>query len=872
MATARSGLLSLRTLNRVQPRFRTSTLRACSRCNARQYSDRPDVETHDLENLQQPESYINGSDRRAHFDNEEGGSSSSSSSVIDSTRDTRGQVESLDKDSGKAKKANVDYLNLLIQDDVHVQPGLSALDELRPRLKKGHRDLSKAMQEGWRFTSESNKDWKKTLELIKRSFTSPQLEHMCADAGVPKDLYKLYEIRGRKNAPKDVRARLLMVHRFKMEDPAMVSKRALQSQQESNETKQIPIAQLTFLLLALRAQTDVQQLLQYHGVRLRLTKRTDDGSSEPSELALLLQGPKEGIKEVEGWILAFRDSIRSFVGPVSTFSLSDSSMKGAYSRRLRQISQISKAAVSIDEDRNEVTIHHLDDASLSLAQSHLVQFYQNEHSSQKRQYFSYASPPVSLQTRYSVPTFAFEPHVGLSPIPWLSDVGASATLFRLTRQDIIDSKTSPFSVMMQDDPDKPILRHLNIPEDYDSTKLEFSGDDTFQLLHEQLKIEDDSPGAFVYSAEFGNLLIDNQSRASSSKVLSLIRPPLSGSWPLEHALQWLREKASMERVITPSFLPNTPPIAVSMDAGIASASTVAPGLDEGRGFSAEERFERKSEYWNEHIRQYGFKVKSIKNDLRDILDLKSPHFEEVMVVKYSGALAELVIELQRVEKKNSDEATEGIATSSGWIYDKAEWVNRSEGDVIVPEAAVDLRLSTRHAVPVEGKEVAKDERLQQFFLEHMPKAMPDARLLPDGASNSAPDEEKQEMQQEESLIDAPSSVTVQGHKMQLSSARRTSRWRWDLQGERAHHYQGCVVMEKTALENDVGYTSSVKIEYAEGAHERRGQGEGSQEAEEGSEREERTGEQHMPSTPRWQDIRPYVDVFLTKRYHSLQQR
>jgi hypothetical protein len=317
MATARSALLSIRALSQARFRNIPSAYRSCPRCNARQYSDRPDVK--ETESLDRSEDIFS-----SNSSNSISSSSGSNIKQLDdgdvdnstSLRDVDSAISARkgdDQEKEKARKDNADYLKLLLQDDVHVQPDLRALDELKPRTKNVQKktykismSTSHSSQEGVNFASDQNKEWDKTLESLKRSFTAPQLEQLCKDARVPVELFKFYGIRHQKHASKVVRARILMVHRFKMEDPTMSAKRAILRKQKNDKTRQIPTSQLTLLLLALRAQSEVQKLLQYYGVKMRPMRKTDS-EGETTELTLSLQGSQKGIDEVEKWIANFRE-------------------------------------------------------------------------------------------------------------------------------------------------------------------------------------------------------------------------------------------------------------------------------------------------------------------------------------------------------------------------------------------------------------------------------------------------------------------------------------------------------------------------------------------------------------------------------------
>lgn len=342
-----------------------------------------------------------------------------------------------------------------------------------------------------------------------------------------------------------------------------------------------------------------------------------------------------------------------------------------------------------------------------------------------------------------------------------------ASLFRLTRQDMVENEVQPFSPAMQGNADQPSLRSIDTPESYNLPRPSGSGSNVFEELQARLDLGDTAPHQVYYTAEFGHLLFDNSSQACSSRVLSLITPPSPSSWPLEHAAVWMRRgKAEGDTSRAPSFLACVPPLAVNMDAGFASSST---------------------EYWSDQLSRYGLTARRKANDLSDIVDLDSSRFVEIISVTYGGQSADLVVELQRKVDENG---------GAGWTLDKAQWLQHAMADVLVPEAAVDVRLSAQHSEILDVSALVEDEGMQQYL---------------DQQTAVKPASSPKESVEEEEVMEPPRTIVVQGKTLRLVSARRKSQWQWSLLSPPSSRFAGKLVLERAAMVKEAGAASSLQV-------------------------------------------------------------
>lgn len=208
--------------------------------------------------------------------------------------------------------------------------------------------------------------------------------------------------------------------------------------------------------------------------------------------------------------------------------------------RLRLMSQISQTIVSLDKTGQNVTIYSVNEAALATAETMLSQYLHDTQMTQQRQYHSYASSS-DRQLNEEVPlsdgkvTYAFVPHVGPSPLPWQSDPGTQGSLFRIAQQNEFSPSESVFAKKKKGTAHQTMLQRVDAKESS-------SDRDLFSVLKSEVSDNETPSGTWSYTADFGHLLFDNHNRASSSRVLSLVYPPLEGSWPLETGLEWLLVK------------------------------------------------------------------------------------------------------------------------------------------------------------------------------------------------------------------------------------------------------------------------------------------------------------------------------------------
>lgn len=849
MSLARSAIQPLRIISHSRYNvFSTTTLPGCRLCNVRHYSDQQEA-------LQRQ--FVSEQHQIATS------TSSSSSKKIYQGEEPKGE-----------KPERASFSSLLFPDDVDLKPGLSALDELNPSNNKLTSSYTKSKTPRNQFEV-----WKRTLDRVKESFTIRQLEDMMVEADLPVSILNQYK--GKRNyKTKAVRAKALMTHRFGMQDPELQAEREAARAKKFQRSKSIelPVSQIALLLLVLRGQSELQRLLQLNRVKVRPSKREGDDS-----LALYIQGTEQGIEIVQEWILSFIDKIQSAFFPLSSLSVSREAVQVPDEHRLRSISRLSRSIVSLDDKGANVTIHSVDDASLEAAQSLLVQSLHDDQQSQKRQMYSYASPPIPSDTFVSIPTYGFIPCVGSSPVSWLFDPGLTTSLFRITRQDIIDADEQAFSE--QDNLDKPFLRSLNSIETYDSSRSTSLSDNIFVQLQDRAQIQNKSSGSWTFTAEFGHLLFNNHDQASESKVLSLITPPVAGTWPLEHGLEWLRNSIQRDVLAAPSFNSCLPPLAANLDAGtVPSQGSTQPSKD-GNDADADEdsgeRIIRTNQHWSESLRQFGFHLQTNKlHKLYKIVDLETPRFVEDLVITFTGSKADLQIRLRETMEEDRLDST-------GLIVDEAKWVQRINADVLVPESSVDVRLGVVHSKSVEESALMKDAGLKQYLEEQ--RESNSNKIL---STNS-----EESIDVEERPVALPRTAVVEDEKLFLISARRICRWEWDILDKKVASFQAKLVLERGAQDDagenrsafkvsslkvvpskNVADFISLQIEFKENEE----SAELSSDVEEGGEISEQhvnkveketyqnSSQRDAKSVPSWKIVQPLVNYFLAKGYRALQ--
>lgn len=189
-----------------------------------------------------------------------------------------------------------DAYSQLLPDDLHSQPGLSALDELNPNDKK-------VKARSTAFASNNTYEiWKETHKAILSSFNHRQLEQMRKDAQVPSHIFKSYRVSRGVRIPKPILVKALMIHRFNMKDPEKEAELEATKARNTQRTQSVvlPITQIALLLLVLRGQSEMQRLVQLH--RVKLTPSKKKGEENPS---LRIQGAKPSIDVVRDYVVNF---------------------------------------------------------------------------------------------------------------------------------------------------------------------------------------------------------------------------------------------------------------------------------------------------------------------------------------------------------------------------------------------------------------------------------------------------------------------------------------------------------------------------------------------------------------------------------------
>lgn len=585
--------------------------------------------------------------------------------------------------------------------------------------------------------------------------------------------------------------------------------------------------------------------------------------------------------------LLMQQKIQSAFFPLSSLSVSQEFIQAPDEHRLRSISRLSRSIVSLDDQGSNVTIYSVDDASLEAAQSLLVQSLHDDRQAYKRQIYSYASAPIPSDTFASVPTYGFIPYVASSPISWLFSPGPTTNLFRIARQDVINADEKVFSE--EDDLDKPSLKSLKSIETYDKAKAASLNDNVFALLQDKVQIQNKSSGSWTFTAEFGHLLFNNHDQASESKVLSLITPPVPGTWPLEHGIDWLRNSIQRDVLSAPSFNPILPPLAAGLDAGTVPSQFTTQSAEDGddANQSLEERINRSNQRWSENLSKFGFHLQTNNSHkLHQIVNLNTPRFAEDLVITFTGGKADLEIRLR--------ETTNGVS-SSGMAFHEAKWVQKTNADILVPEASVDLRLGAIYSDEVKESALLEDAGLREYLEEQRDRG------------NKISTEETPEVEERRATL--PRTAIVQDEELFLISAKQICRWEWDILDKKIASFQGKFVLERGAQSDEgenqpafkVGQTKSddivgrivadlkslsLQVEFKVGEVQSAGieteaaeidenvdsieDGSSEQDEEKVEEGLYQTASEHdTRQVPSWKITRQFVNMFLAKGYRAL---
>lgn len=558
------------------------------------------------------------------------------------------------------------------EDVADAEPTLEYLDSLKPRKQRFQRDhqrhkrnnsnpFAKASTKG---SSPEDKQWDRTRTRLNSSFTRDQLAALARSARIPGS----YSTKVRK----DELIRRIMVHRFGMED---AQERADREKREELEKRSVHIsfrpAEL-YLLLA-RGSGRVRQEASKAQVAILPTppaKETEQGAST-EKLGFWIRGKDQGIARMTRWVETFKQSISTkeedvILSAVSSDTLPADSDAAAVGEVLPQelvrfISQQSRCFMEASPVRNgklKLSLAYLDEQDAEKAVL-LLRQYQADTADALQRIGAAAYRDDTDSGRH----YGMLPFVPKEPTPWIKQAddllygSHSDVLFRVAYVPDLSGLSWHSTAEL------PTMKLKGWSHEGEGQFAE-----PFQALLESAAapLSAGPTSEIEYSAILGHVLFSGggltlaDEGLSEEQVLSRLSDPLSvpcpGSWPIEHVLDWacdFRKRFGRE---ASRFVPTTlfrPQKNVSL------------------------------ELW---LERQGYELAG-KGTIAA--------FAEKMVLVYQPAAEGSGRKLEVVLARERKEADELAGARGGWSVEEARWVQKAEGDMMVPDKTADLRLSAK---------------------------------------------------------------------------------------------------------------------------------------------------------------------------------
>lgn len=663
------------------------------------------------------------------------------------------------------------FSNRLLIDDKDAKPGLQALDELSPAARSTKRRALVSSD------PQALRAWQSIVDSVQNSFTVTQLRDMAREARIGGPLLQRQR-RAIKAGTinKHCYARALVISRFGFQDPneelRLRAEAAKTGATEVQRSLVQPMPTHALQLLLIFGREESRTVLQRHRVTLQPTVQSGQDGDMP--YGVTLGGSDAGLEAVRAWLDQFVQSIASTSIPLPVVAAASETLHIPTRPQLSAICRQANALITIGEaPEHIVTIHAVTAEASQIAQMLLARHAHMQSQMLARQHYSLASSAMPLEGDVSVPTYAFSPYV--SPTSPAAAAGNSAeekgVYFRLARQDMDNSRNVWSATDFRNSVRlRPIARSKQQPilSDTQNGDSDCLGALSALLEHgdaQSTPLPNASNTCTTYAVHFGHHLFSgNADEQQDSLVDHFLASPVDGSWPLEHAMEWMRkdfavskgEHAQKEGVYsvsgsrTPTFVPSVPPLMYQAD-----MHTLASMV----------KSRRSSLVWQRLLTsvESGLSLQENLYELANSVDWNSCEVHGEIQVRYRSASGQVMtthyahdssvqgdqgqdeyveeghpprITSKDEESADSDVAKDKMAEEAAfsaandplaekktassengklyWRLARATIVRTAEADVLVPEAVTDMRLSAEEASDVSVDAVAPHTSVQSF--------------------------------------------------------------------------------------------------------------------------------------------------------------
>lgn len=658
-------------------------------------------------------------------------------------------------------------------------------------------------------------EWDSILTSIRKSFTIDQLNVLRRDMGIPASLINLQ--RKICNSRKDSLVRAIMIHRFNMEDPkALFNSRSSGSAGNAKKEKvtvvqELPlhVSYLAFDIAAQRTSGVFQKL------RVNVTTAEQSQEEQSKGVRISITGTQKDIDKAIAWLQAFTADICIEKSPIASV-ISSSWYDVSDVAELDKIARSSNSIITIDDGPNhELTIYSINETWLKEAKRMLSKHQYRLREIKERALLTYASTYSSEDLHSFPPMYALQPFMQ----KYLSGDQSEPDFFRLARQDNDGRRLS-----VEERP--KVLQSINDADDMETqvfSKLQQKlKEQSERSLDDLSKLE-----SLTYKAEFGHLLFKSaeergemlpEAPFTEQVVLERASSWLSKDVKAAH-------QTSNAPAIGPRFIAAVPPSASSVEAPLepfrrdynvgSDTSESLLGLEDGVQDILDSLSAKNSEpvltlndmikdlkKFDEYIAiRYaaGNQLMEIKIVLKgakkDALQQRNSLMDEIFGKRDENLDAEEETDdhtLRENQGNDDNDLSSENGVSETTLQDienipddpwkqkkkeshmddqkmfrfKLESVTQSlstQADVLVPEAATDVRLSVESAKLIPQKEVEVIGDWQQFMNQiSPPNTFMEKGALFDRAKS----------------ISAPTQFELDGKTFSLLDQVAVNEWRW----------------------------------------------------------------------------------------------
>lgn len=604
-------------------------------------------------------------------------------------------------------------------------------------------------------TIRKQKEWDSILKAIKKSFTTAQLNVLKRHMAIPVSLLdSQLKICGSR---KDSLVRAIMIHRFDMDDPRTAisikkkDKAGKKDKEEVIVVQDIPlhVAYLAFDIAAQKTSDEFQKL------RVKITTADSTTEQQAKGVQVNFTGTQSDIEKAIAWLQTFSADICIEKGKITSI-ISSSWYDVSDVAELDKIARSSNSIITIDDDpSHELTIYSINGTWLKEAKRMLAKYQHHLLEIKDRSLLTYASTYSSDISDSFPAMYALQPFLQR----YVSDDQIEPDYFRLARQDrpVIEERPK-------------VLRSIDGADEFEMqifSKLQQQVQERSDRSLESLtKLE-----SLTYTAEFGHLLF--KSAEENGEVLP--EAPFNEQAILERASSWLSNDVKHAKQTNkapangPRFVAAVPP----------SAANIEGPPDKFRQDQEDARFPDGVQDILDSIKPRKSRVELTLNEM--VRDVKK--FDEYLAIRYTAG--DELLEIRIVAKEKTDDALQGKASLMKEIFgekdespdsvletgdnllredeenddneatyehelsdnalqyseklkgkgdvdidhqrlfklklESVKQILSKQADVLIPEAATDVRLRVESARLAPQKEVEEIEEWQQFMNQISPQ-------------------------------------------------------------------------------------------------------------------------------------------------------